>query len=189
MKPIPEPPYLGGKLEYLCYVGAEDSISIEQQWKQGLQMAKPILDPQPQKSQKKRKVRIRKPGNNPLLVEAGKLATKAERKAHREEQKRRVKACSSSNDSDEKEVGEDHIDVHNTFKRYTIQDRTILLQKPKWQKPIETEESYEGPEDAKQVDLALEGEEPRKVWIATDLSPKEEALLISTLREYRDVFA
>ena len=38
------------------------------------------------------------------------------------------------------------------------------------------------------MDLALDGEEPRKVWIATDLSPEEEALLISTLREYRDVF-
>ena len=77
----------------------------------------------------------------------------------------------------------------NAFKRYTIQDRTILLQKPKRQKPIENKESYEGLEDAKQVDLALEGEEPRKVWIATDLSPEEEALFISTLREYRDVFA
>ena len=39
------------------------------------------------------------------------------------------------------------------------------------------------------MDLALEGEEPRKVWIAMDLSPEEEALLISTLREYQDVFA
>ena len=58
VKPIPEPPHMGGKLEYLCYVGAEDSISIEQQWKQGLQMVKPVLDPQPQKAQKKRKVRI-----------------------------------------------------------------------------------------------------------------------------------
>ena len=77
----------------------------------------------------------------------------------------------------------------SAFKRFTIQDKTILLQKPKRQKPVEAEESYEGPENAKQADLALEGEEPRRVWIATDLSPEEEALLISTLREYRDVFA
>ena len=56
-------------------------------------------------------------------------------------------------------------------------------------KPLEHEESYKGPEDAKQVDLAMAGEEPRKVWIATALSPKEEALLISTLGEYKDVFA
>ena len=57
------------------------------------------------------------------------------------------------------------------------------MQKPKRQKPIEKGESYEGPEDAKQVDLALEGEEPKKVWIATDLIPDEETLLISTLKE------
>ena len=49
-------------------------------------------------------------------------------------------------------------------------------------------QSYEGPEDAKQVDLAANGEEPRLVWIATDLSQTEEALLISTLKEYKDVF-
>ena len=154
MKPILEPPYLGGKSEYLCYVGAEDSISIEQQWKQGLQMVKPVLDPQPQKSQKKRKVRINKPGNNPSLVKVGRPATKAERKAKWEEQKRIARAHSSSDDSDEEEVVEDHIDMPSAFKRFTIQDRTILLQKPKRQKPIENEESYEGPEDAKQVDLA-----------------------------------
>ena len=152
-------------------------------------MVKPILDSQPQKAQKKRKVRVKKPGNNPSLDKVGKPATKAERKANWEEQNRVVRAHSSRNDSDEEEVAEDHIDMPSAFKRFTIQDRTILLHKPKRQKPVEAEESYEGPEDAKQVDLALEGEEPRKVWIATNLSPEEEALLISTLREYRDVFA
>ena len=45
-------------------------------------MVKPILDPQPQKARKKRKVRIKKLGNNPSLVEVGILATKTERKAH-----------------------------------------------------------------------------------------------------------
>ena len=63
------------------------------------------------------------------------------------------------------------------------------MQKPKRKKPTEKGESYEGPKDAKQVDLALEGEEPNKVWIAIDLTPDEETLLISTLKEYRDVFA
>ena len=63
------------------------------------------------------------------------------------------------------------------------------MQKPKWQKPIEVGESYEGPEDAKQVDLDQEGEEPKKVWIAFDLTLDKEALLISTLKKYRDVFA
>ena len=50
-------------------------------------------------------------------------------------------------------------------------------------------QSYEGPKDAKQVDLAANGEEPRLVWITTDLSLTEEALPISTLKEYKDSFA
>ena len=45
-------------------------------------MVKPILDPQPQKAKKKRKIHIKKLGNNPLLVEVGKCATKIERKSH-----------------------------------------------------------------------------------------------------------
>ena len=82
MKPVPDPPHLKGKSEYLCYVGAKDCVNMEQQWKQGFQMVKLILDPQPQKARKKRKVRIKKPSKNPLLAEVGKPATKTKRKAH-----------------------------------------------------------------------------------------------------------
>ena len=57
------------------------------------------------------------------------------------------------------------------------------------QKPDSPGVSYDGPEDSKQVNLADEGEEPRIVNIATDLSPDEEELLVKTLREYKDVFA
>lgn len=57
------------------------------------------------------------------------------------------------------------------------------------QKPEESRLSYDGPEDAKQVDITEPGTEPRKVWIATDLTPDEEELLMSTLKEYKDVFA
>ena len=49
--------------------------------------------------------------------------------------------------------------------------------------------SYDGLEDAKPADLAFPGEDPCIVYIATDLSPEEEELLIKTLKEYRDVFA
>ena len=98
---------------------------------QGFQMVKLVLDPQPKKARKKRKIFIKKPGNDPSLMEVGKPATKVERKAHRDEQKRLVKAHSSSDDSHEEEIVEDQVDVPSAFKRYTIQDRTILLQKPK----------------------------------------------------------
>ena len=46
-------------------------------------------------------------------------------------------------------------------------------------------ESYMG----QKMDLANPSEEPRPVYIATDLTPEEEELLITTLKEYKDVFA
>ena len=91
--------------------------------------------------------------------------------------------------SDDSEEGEDTTNVPSNFKKFTIQDRKIILQQPMRQKPEEPGLSYDGPEDAKQVDIAEPGTEPRKVWIATDLTPDEEELLISTLKEYKDIFA
>lgn len=74
------------------------------------------------------------------------------------------------------------------FKQYTIQDRKVVVQQP-----IRTSEvlgkSYDGPENAKRIDLAEEGEEPRLAYIATNLEPEEEELLIKTLKQYKDVFA
>ena len=51
------------------------------------------------------------------------------------------------------------------FKRYTIQDRTIVLQQPKREKQ-NPGKSYDGPENSKKIDLANEGEEAKPVWIA-----------------------
>ena len=73
------------------------------------------------------------------------------------------------------------MDVPSNFKSYTIQDRRIVLQQPKRVKPEIMGESYDGPEDAKKIDLANPGEEPRPVYIATDLTAEEEELLIATL--------
>ena len=63
------------------------------------------------------------------------------------------------------------------------------MQKPKRQKPETPGDSYDGPEDDKQVNIANEGEEPKMVWIATDLTSNEEDLLIQLLKEHKDVFA
>ena len=62
----------------------------------------------------------------------------------------------------------DAINVPSSFKRYTIKNRTIKLQTPQRVKPQQHGESYDGPKDAKRVDLAILGEEPRPVYIATD---------------------
>ena len=113
--------------------------------------------------------------------------TKTERNAKYNEYKRQIKDIWTTECESEEEEG-DSISVPSHFKRYTIQDRKIIVQQPvrTSQKPGE---SYDGPENAKKIDLAMEGEEPQPAWIATDLDPEEEELLIKTLKEYKDVFA
>lgn len=91
--------------------------------------------------------------------------------------------------SDDSNDEEDITNVPTNFKKFTIQDQKIMLQQPMRQKPDKPGVSYDGPEDAKEVNIAEPGAEPRNVWIATDLSLDEEELLVATLKEYRDVFA
>ena len=91
---------------------------MEQKWKQGFKQVKPKPDAQPKKAKKKRSPRLKKLGNTPVAVEVGE-PTKIKIKALKEEQRRLVKAYSSSNDSEE-EVTEDQLNLPSAFKRYTI---------------------------------------------------------------------
>ena len=91
--------------------------------------------------------------------------TKLERKAFYDDCKRALNKTWQSM-SDESSDAEE-VDVPSNFKSYTIQDRKIMLQQPKRVKPEQLGESYDGPEDAKKVDLANPGEEPRPIYIAT----------------------
>ncbi|RYA38018.1 reverse transcriptase family protein, partial [Enterobacter cloacae complex sp. GF14B] len=81
----------------------------------------------------------------------------------------------------------ENMDVPSHYRKFTIENRKVILTPPIRER--KEKESYDGPEDAKKVDLAAPGEPPRPVYIATDLSPGEEERLLSLLREYRDVFA
>ena len=114
--------------------------------------------------------------------------TKVERKALLEECKCMLKTAWSTT-SDDSSENEESIDMPDGLKKYTIADRKVILQKSIYQKLETPGVSYDGLEDAKQVDLANLGEEPKLVWIATDLAHEEEQLLIHTLKEYCDVFA
>ena len=73
-------------------------------------------------------------------------------------------------------------DIPDNFKKFTIQDRKIILEKPKCQPIKQKGESYDGPKQTKQVDIAKFGQESKMVWIAIDLEANEETLLISTLK-------
>ena len=112
--------------------------------------------------------------------------TKVEQKALINERKRMLKSAwsTTSDDSDEK-----NIEMPYGLKKYTIADRKVILQRPICQKPETPGVSYDGPEDAKQVDLSRSREEPRLVWIATNLAQDEDELLVNMLKEYPNVFA
>ena len=79
------------------------------------------------------------------------------------------------------------VSVPSHYKKYTIEERKVKIQLPDRKNKINT--SYDGPEDAKKIDIAEPGEESKPMYIATDLKPEEETELIKLLKEYRDVFA
>ncbi len=103
--------------------------------------------------------------------------TKLERKLKFKEYTQLMKEAwsSASGEGTDDELG---VTVPDGLKKYTIEDRKVILQKPMRKKPDTPGISYDGPEDAKQIDIAKEGEEPKMVWIAIDLTPDKEELLI-----------
>ena len=113
--------------------------------------------------------------------------TKTERKAKYNELKRELKQIWSTKMESEDE-NQENMSVPSHFKRYTIEDRKVIVQQPR--RTLEAPgQSYDGPKNAKKIDLAEEGEDPRPAYIANDLLSEEEELLIKTLKEYKDVFA
>ena len=172
----------------MYYVGAEDCIKDEVKWQYGFQLVKEVMEKtgaSPKKKQRNRAKRKSRHSKTTLVVSG---MTKVEQKALLEERTRMLKTTWSTT-SDDSSENEESIDMPNGLKKYTIADRKVILRKLMRQKPETPGVSYDGPEDAKQVDLANLGEEPKLVWIATNLAHKEEELLIHTLKEYRDVFA
>ena len=183
------PPKFSGKNEYLYYVGARDCIKEEIKWRYGFQLVQQVMEKTGENPKKKRKQsRTQRKSRHSKATLIASEMTKVERKALLEERKRMLKtAWSSASDDSSEEEG--NTVMPEGLKKYTIEDRKVILQKPVRQKPETPGVSYDGPEDAKQIDLAKPGEEPKQVWIATDLAQDEEELLINTLKEYRDVFA
>ncbi|MCO5603086.1 hypothetical protein L7F22_057231 [Adiantum nelumboides] len=114
--------------------------------------------------------------------------TKTERKSEYSKLKKTFKDVWTTEMETDEDCNSDKMDVPSHYKKYTIQDRKIIVQQP-MRELKEPGTSYDGPEKAKKIDLAEPGEEPKPTYIATDLTEEEEQLLISTLKQYRDVFA
>ena len=69
-------------------------------------------------------------GNIPALTEVGKITT-VEQKALHQEQKQTLKKFEASSSDDSDEETKEELDLPSAFKSYTIQDRKIILQKPR----------------------------------------------------------
>ncbi|MCO5577322.1 hypothetical protein L7F22_031150 [Adiantum nelumboides] len=205
-KGVRRPPTFLGKTEYLLHVEAYDAAKSDHSWKQGIgcqiteNPAKDLATkPKSKETNPKKKKRATKINEN--CSEEGSKNTKQTTKSQKETVKPTKKEIKEANRqckralkqawadlSDSAEELENQ-EIPDNFKRYTIQDRKIVLETPKRTPQGKLGESYDGPELAKQVDIAEQGEDPKLVWVAMDLTMEEEALLISTLKEYRDVFA
>ena len=79
--------------------------------------------------------------------------------------------------------------VPSHSKGYTIQDKKSHYTTTHENIAEVPGQSYDGPKNAKKIDLAEDGEDSRPAYIATDLTPEEEELLIKMLKEYKDVFS
>ena len=112
--------------------------------------------------------------------------SKLERKVKYNEAKQTLKQIWAA--ATETSSGDEGVEVPSHYKKYTIQDRHILLQTPERQR-TQPGTSYDGPENTKRIDLARPREEAKPVYIASDLTPEEEQELIALLMEYREVFA
>ncbi|MCO5598976.1 hypothetical protein L7F22_053075 [Adiantum nelumboides] len=114
--------------------------------------------------------------------------TRTERKSKYNKLKKTLKDVWTTEMETGKDINSDKMDVPSHYKKYTLQDRKIILQ----QSMSEIKEpgtSYDGPKKVKKIDLAEPGEEPKPAYIATDLTKEEEKFLTATLKQYKVVFA
>ena len=177
----------------MLHVEAKECIKTHKQWKSTLHSIQEI---DPQKSVKMKGSRREKQTTTQTIAKSisskkemkpqsnntGEQVqmSKGERKVVFKDCKRMfnesLKSWSDSSSSPSTEE-DDALSIPSNFKRYTIEDRKIKLQIPQKAKPLEMGESYDCSEDAKRVDLANLGEEPRPVYIATNMLPEEEEQL------------
>ena len=142
-----------GKQEYLRMVKANDY------WKNkftGYYRAEPIMET---KSKPKMEGHNQKKEKKTAKKETKPTMTKLERKQKHDELKRTLNKEWSiemeTNNTDSKVLN-----APSHFKCYTMEESKVILQNPK-REPQELGESYDGPKNSKQTNLARENEERR----------------------------
>ncbi|MCO5593602.1 hypothetical protein L7F22_047617 [Adiantum nelumboides] len=113
--------------------------------------------------------------------------TKIERKSEYNKLKKTLKDVWTTEMQTDEDTNSDKMDVPSHYKKYTIQDRKIIVQQP-MRELKEPGKLCDGSEKAKKIDLAEPRGELKPAYIATDLTEEVEQLLIATLKQYRDVF-
>ena len=147
--------------QWLQYVGAFDANrKMVANWGENMQH---ILHSQPPHSDIKQTEVVKSPKSRKFeRRKKNREALKAERQARK--------------DLKNSQTQSPDIDINpapERFKAFTIGDRHLVFDKAK-QKPSEGSTSgYDGPAEVKEVDLAAEGEDPKPIFIATDLSHLE----------------
>ena len=124
-------------------------------WRYGFQLVQ-NLNEKSKTNPKKQKKKGKRCRSSSSLSSTHTQMTKVERKALLQEQKQTLKAAWSSS-SDDFEIEDGAARVPSNFKKFTIQDRKIVLQQPIRVRPENPGESYDGPEDAKKIDLVEPG--------------------------------
>ncbi|MCO5554904.1 hypothetical protein L7F22_008442 [Adiantum nelumboides] len=165
---VEEPPTISGKKQFLNLMEAQDCIkdTISKCYLMQLQNSKAM-----QKTTKpvEKEIPARKPARKSK-------SNKLELKTNWEEPESSHEKLTTP------------ISVPEHYKKYTFEERKIVITKP--ERTMNTlGVSYDGPEDAKKIDLSSPGEDPKPVYIATDLSEQEEIELVKMLIDFRDIFA
>ncbi|MCO5570124.1 hypothetical protein L7F22_023840 [Adiantum nelumboides] len=172
-------PLVKNKTAYLRFVKANDCVKDK--------ITEQFAKTQKWKNQKKNKHERKGIKLNEGWEIRSKM-TKIKRKSEYNKLKKTLKDVWTTEMETDKDVNSDKMDVPFHYKKYTIQDRKIIVQQP-MRELKEPGTSYDGPKKAKKIDLVEPGEEPKPAYIATDLTEEEEQLLIATLKQYKDVFA
>ena len=152
------------KPHYLMMEDAKDSVKNKTSGCYLTQETKTQENVETKQPQNKKK---QKEGSQQSTKTKEKTLTKLERKHKYNELKREMKQSWTTKMESEGEDSEAMM-VPSHFRKYTIKDRKIVIKQPN-RSSQQPGESYNGPENAKKIDLADEEQEPRPACICHGL--------------------
>lgn len=108
------------------------------------------------------------------VVKSPKSRKSERRKKNREAIKDEKQARKELKQNDSKKPDKDIHAVPDSFKAFTVRELHLVFDKAIRKPSDSNTKGYDGLMEVKEIDLAAEGEDPKPVFIATDLSHLEE---------------